>query len=96
MNDTEKTYPPLFASPRRVPQNGSWEGQIPTDQLWRYLREVEVAHCHDSMGDTDAWGELLWISESPHQGWDVWLGCDRECKLQSCFGENAYEVRMVR
>jgi hypothetical protein len=96
MNDTAKTYPPLFSSPRRVPQNGTWDGQIPTDQLWLYLNEVEVAHCHDSMGDTDAWGKLLWVSESPAQGWDVWLGCDRECKLQSCFGEGAYEVRMVR
>ena len=66
--------------------NGTWDGQIPTDQLWLYLNTIEIAHNHDSMGDPGAWGELRWISESPHhQGWDVWLGCDRECKLQSCF-----------
>jgi hypothetical protein len=95
MNDTATTYPPLFTSLRRVPPNGTWEGQIPTDQLWRYLNEVEVAHCHDSVVVHDAWGKLLWVSESPAQGWDVWLGCDRECKLQSCFGESAYDVRMI-
>ena len=95
MSETEKTYPPLFSSPRRVPSNGTWEGQIPTDQLWLYLNGVEIAHCHESMGDIDAWGKLLWISESSAQGWDVWLGCNRECKLQSCFGETTYEVRMV-
>lgn len=96
MENTEMTYPPLFASPRRVPAGGTWDGQIPTDQLWRYLNEVEVAHNHDSYADADAWGVLLWVSESETQGWDLWLGCDRECKLQSCFGESTYEVRMVR
>lgn len=92
MNDTATTYPPLFTSPRRVPQNGTWEGQIPTDQLWLYLNTIEIAHRHD---DADVWGKLLWISESPTQGWDVWLGCHRECKLQSCSGDGTYEVRMI-
>lgn len=87
--------PPLFSSPARVPVNGTWDGQIPTDQLWRYLGVIEVAHNHDSLGDPDAWGKLEWTSESPHQGWDIWLGCDRRCKLQSCFGDTEYAVRMI-
>lgn len=92
---TTTTYPPLFASPTRVPETGTWDGQIPTDQLWRYLNEIEIAHNHNTVGDPDAWGELRWVSASPAQGWDIWLGCDRGCKLQSCYGENTYQVRMV-
>lgn len=90
-NKTE-TYPPLFSSPRRVPPAGTWEGEVPTDQLWLYLNTVEIAHCHGGAVEPDAWGKLLWISHSPVQGWDVWLEC---CKLQSCFGENTYTVRVV-
>jgi len=66
-------------------------GQVRTDKMWLYTRTVEVQHSHDILDEQ--WAVLVDVTPSGCQGWDIHLSDG--CKLQSCFDETEYTVRML-
>ena len=64
---------------------------VRTDEMWRYPRTIEVKHCHEI--EDEQWAVLSKVENSKVQGWDIYLSDG--CKLQSCFAETEYEVRMI-
>lgn len=66
---------------------------VRTDQMWRYTREVELGHYHDSADKELTWTALAAVKPSEAQGWNFDL--EDGCRLQSCFDETEIDVRTI-